>query len=171
MNRLLPLYLLLAASPLEAQMNRDAMLADWTRSRSNVLAYLDAMPQEHLGFKPTEGVRSFAEQIEHIALDNLILVGVGVKGLTEPPKLAEPTVYLKDKAALRSFVDRSYEFVIDAIREAPAEAFTQKASVFGVEMVRYRFSDTALEHSAWTLGQVVPYLRLKGVTPPDYRSF
>jgi hypothetical protein len=116
-------------------------------------------------------VRSFADQIEHIALDNLILVGVGVKGLTEPPKLAEPTVYLKDKAALRSFVDRSYEFVIDAIREAPAEAFTQKASVFGVEMVRYRFSDTALEHSAWTLGQVVPYLRLKGVTPPDYRSF
>ena len=31
-----------------------------------------------------------------------------------------------------------------------------------------RLAALAFEHSAWTLGQVVPYLRLNGVTPPEY---
>jgi hypothetical protein len=27
----------------------------------------------------------------------------------------------------------------------------------------------AREHSSWTLGQVVPYLRLNGAKPPEYQ--
>jgi hypothetical protein len=27
------------------------------------------------------------------------------------------------------------------------------------------------DHFPWTLGQVVPYLRLNGVTPPEYSPF
>jgi hypothetical protein len=32
-----------------------------------------------------------------------------------------------------------------------------------------RLTVLSYEHSVWTLGQVVPYLRLNGVTPPEYR--
>ena len=28
-----------------------------------------------------------------------------------------------------------------------------------------------LDHFPWTLGQVVPYLRLNGVVPPEYSPF
>jgi hypothetical protein len=31
--------------------------------------------------------------------------------------------------------------------------------------------DGTLEHGTWTLGQVVPYLRMNGVTPPSYLPF
>ena len=30
-------------------------------------------------------------------------------------------------------------------------------------------SSLSFEHSVWTLGQLVPYLRLNGVTPPEYK--
>jgi hypothetical protein len=41
------------------------LLTDWQRNRSTVLAYIDAMPDSATGFKPTPGVRTFAEQFDH----------------------------------------------------------------------------------------------------------
>jgi hypothetical protein len=41
------------------------MKADWERARRTFLAYVDAMPDSAMTFKPTPGVRSFAEQIVH----------------------------------------------------------------------------------------------------------
>jgi hypothetical protein len=35
----------------------------------------------------------------------------------------------------------------------------------------WRWVSTALEHTTWTLGQTVPYLRANGVTPPQYLPF
>ena len=32
-----------------------------------------------------------------------------------------------------------------------------------------RLALLSYEHAVWTLGQVVPYLRLNGVKPPEYR--
>ena len=62
---------LLAASPLRAQtaLTPDA-LADWERSRVTVLRYIDAMPDSATGFRPTPGVRTFAEQFDHIVTTN-----------------------------------------------------------------------------------------------------
>jgi hypothetical protein len=32
-----------------------------------------------------------------------------------------------------------------------------------------RLAALSIENSVWTLGQLVPYLRQNGVTPPEYR--
>src|SRR5262245_43635519 len=44
--------------------------ADWTRARDYTKEYLDAMPEDGLNFKPTPEIRSFAEQMLHLANAN-----------------------------------------------------------------------------------------------------
>jgi DinB superfamily len=65
---------LLLATPslLQAQANSyPDLLSDWQRNRSAVLAYIDAMPDSATGFRPTPGVRTFAQQFDHIVTANL----------------------------------------------------------------------------------------------------
>ena len=85
--------LALALVPLRAGaqgLPKQAMVADWERSRTNVLAYIDAMPDSALDYKPTPGVRSFAEQIDHIVSTNLEVAARALEGEKEMPKLADP---------------------------------------------------------------------------------
>jgi hypothetical protein len=42
---------------------------------------------------------------------------------------------------------------------------------FGNKVTRARALMELLDHFPWTLGQTVPYLRLNGVTPPEYSPF
>ena len=42
---------------------------------------------------------------------------------------------------------------------------------FGHKVTRGRALMEMLDHFPWTLGQTVPYLRLNGVTPPEYSPF
>ena len=52
------------------------------------------------------------------------------------------------------------------------EADLQKNIVqFGNKITRGRALMELLDHFPWTLGQTVPYLRLNGVTPPEYSPF
>src|SRR5690349_2000235 len=64
---------------------KDQMIADWTRERETVLAYIDAMPDSAMTFHPTPGVRTFAEQIIHITGINLDVAARVLRGLNAPP--------------------------------------------------------------------------------------
>jgi uncharacterized damage-inducible protein DinB len=145
------------------------LLADWQRSRSTVLAYVAAMPDSATDFRPTPGVRTFAEQFDHVVTTNVYIASV-VRGLSEPPKMADPAVYLHNKEALRNYVAAAYAYVIATVQGASSEELQRPASVFGLDpQPAVRLLALSLEHSVWTLGQVVPYLRLNHVTPPDYQ--
>ena len=59
-----------AAMPLEAQqplISQQALIMVVENHKGAVLRYVDAAPDSMLGFRPTKGVRTFAEQIEHAA--------------------------------------------------------------------------------------------------------
>src|SRR5215467_5276275 len=46
------------------------LVADWTRAKDYTKEYLEAMPEEGVNFKPTPEIRSFAEQMLHLATGN-----------------------------------------------------------------------------------------------------
>jgi uncharacterized damage-inducible protein DinB len=162
---------LLAALPLRAQtaLTPDA-LADWERNRATVLHYIDAMPDSATGFRPTPGVRSFAEQFDHIVTTNYEVAAIAIRGLEAAPPLADSTRYLHDKAALRHYADTTYGYLLAALRQATPARLRQPVALYGQPpQPAARLAHLAFEHSVWTLGQLVPYLRLNGVTPPEYK--
>jgi uncharacterized damage-inducible protein DinB len=170
--RLLGLIMLLAAPALvraQSAPNRD-LLADFQRSRAVVLAYIDAMPDSATDYRPTPGVRTFAGQFDHIVSTNLEVAAVALRGLKAAPALGDTTVYLHNKAALRRYAAATYDYFLKSLREAKTEQLQRQVAMYGQPpQPASRLAALAFEHSVWTLGQLVPYLRLNGVTPPEYK--
>jgi len=162
--------LLLAAGLLQAQSSLTPdQLADWQRNRTTVLAYIDAMPDSATGFRPTPGVRSFAEQFDHIVTTNLEVAAVALRGEKAAPALGDSTVYLHNKAALRKYAAATYDYLLKALQEAKPAQLSKRVAIYGQPpQPASRLALLSYEHAVWTLGQVVPYLRLNGVKPPEY---
>jgi len=147
------------------------LAGEWERHQANVSAYVEAMPEEHFDFQPTPEVRTFAEQIEHIVRDHVSIVATAFDR-TDLPDLGNPERYLREKDALLAHVEAGYEWVVQVIQGSDRGSLEAEGEVFGrYRVTRRRALEGALEHGTWTLGQVVPYLRLNEVTPPPYVVF
>lgn len=171
--RFLPLVLILTAAPAmavaQSTVNPD-LLADWVRNRMTVLAYIDAMPDSATNFRPTPGVRTLAGQFDHIVSTNLDVAAIALRGLKVAPVLGDTSVYLHDKAALRKYAAATYDYFLTALKEATPVQLKHPVAMYGQPpQPAGRLAALAFEHSVWTLGQVVPYLRLNRVTPPEYK--
>ena len=170
--RVITFILLVSAAPrpARAQAAYPDLLADWQRNRTTVLAYIDAMPDSATGFRPTPGVRTFAQQFDHLVSTNLEVAAIALRGLKAAPTLADSAVYLHQKAALRQYAESTYDYLLDALRHASPAQLRRPVAMYGQPpQPAVRLAALSFEHSVWTLGQLVPYLRLNGVTPPEYR--
>jgi hypothetical protein len=151
---------------------RLALLEDWRHQQSLILAVIDSATPGMLDFRATPGVRTFAEQIQHIGSVAAAIVGQAVAGKPLPRELEGDTaVYLHDRAMLRAQTDRYLSFVVTSLETLTDEELAQDRHFAGGTMPRWRWNLTALQHSAWTLGQLVPYLRMNNRVPPQFTPF
>lgn len=154
-----------SASPL-------ALVDDWKHQRRHILAVIDSATPAMLSFRPTPGVRTFAEQVYHISSVAALIVGNAVARTPLPADLTGDSArYLHDRAALRAMAERHLDFVVRALGTVSDAQLAEEQRFAGGAMTRWRWNVTALQHSAWTLGQLVPYLRLNGRTPPQFTPF
>ena len=151
---------------------RLALLDDWHHQHKLILAMIDSATPAMLDFRTTKGVRSFAEQIHHIGSVAAVIVGRGVVGKPLPPELEGDTaVYLHDKAKLRAQTDKYLTFVLTSLSTLTEVELGRDQAFAGGSMPKWRWNVTALQHSAWTLGQLVPYLRMNNRVPPQFTPF
>ncbi|MEO7965534.1 MAG: DinB family protein, partial [Gemmatimonadaceae bacterium] len=163
---------LLAASSAAAQIPKSALIAVVETHRASVLRYIDAAPDSMLGFRPTKGVRTFAEQIEHAAMSDAFIAHLAITGSDKvPPIGGDSATYLHNKAALRVMAAAAIDHTIQMLRGISDAQMMEEITQFGKKMPRYRALMELLDHFPWTLGQTVPYLRMNGVTPPEYSPF
>lgn len=166
--------------PAEVTMTKSAapdhvamMVADWTRARDYTKEYLDAMPEDGMGFKPTPDIRSFAEQMLHLANANFGFAATA-SGATNPydKKNLEKMDEYKTKAALTKIVMESYDFVINSIKSMDTKKMGEAVKLFGrFDATRGNALEKAFEHQTHHRGQTTIYLRLKGVKPPAEKLF
>ena len=164
----------LAAVPAHAQvfMGKATYASIMQTQKNYLMRLVDIAPDSMLGFRPTPGVRTFAEQIEHAAgADALIAHIIIAGGMAGMPVLGDSTVYRRNKAALKEFAGKSMDHAIAMINGLTDADMTKEVEIFGNKLPRFRALMLLLDHFPWTLGQTVPYLRLNGVTPPAYSPF
>ena len=170
----LALFSVTAAMPLVAQqrlISQAALIAVVENHKGAVLRYIDAAPDSMLGFRPTKGVRTFAEQIEHAAGSDALIAHLSITGSMKVPSMGDSTVYLHNKAALRTYAAAAMDHTVQMLRGVSDAAMLEDIVQFGSKVTRGRALMELLDHFPWTLGQTVPYLRLNGVTPPAYSPF
>jgi uncharacterized damage-inducible protein DinB len=131
------------------------------------LKYIDAMPEQGFGFKPVPEVRSFAEQMLHLAYWNY---GFNAKVFGKSMPFSEEQLMngnYQTKAALEKVVADSYDFVINGLKTLTKEQLEQQVTIRpGMVETRARRLSDSYEHQTHHRGQAVAYLRLKGVVPP-----
>jgi uncharacterized damage-inducible protein DinB len=150
-----------------------ALVADWTRAKEYTKEYLDAMPEDGMGLKPTQDVRSFAEQMLHLASANFLFIST-VTGIANPyqGKDLEKMEEFKTKASLTKIVMESYDFVINAAKNVDMKKADEPIKFFGrFDTTRGGAWSKAFEHQTHHRGQTTVYLRLKGVKPPQEKLF
>jgi uncharacterized damage-inducible protein DinB len=149
------------------------LVADWMRAKDYTKEYLDAMPEDGVGFKPTPDIRSFAEQMLHLANANFAFASTAT-GATNPQegKNLEKMDEYKTKAALTKIVMESYDFVIKSVKGMDAKKMDEPVKLFGrFEATRAVALNKGFEHQTHHRGQTTIYLRLKGVKPPQEKLF
>jgi uncharacterized damage-inducible protein DinB len=150
----------------------EAAVKEWTRARDYTKEYLDAMPEDGCSFKPTPEIRSFAEQMLHLAAANYS-IGSRALGVASPMqgKDMEKMTELQSKAALTKAVGDSYDFVINSIKATPDSKLDERVAASGFNRPRAQLLAAAFEHQTHHRGQTTIYLRLKGVKPPQEKLF
>ena len=149
-------------------------LTDWERAKAYTREYLDAMPEKGMSFKPTPEMRSFAEQMLHLAQANIGLSanGTGAKPIHGDKNL-EKSEELKTKEALTKTVMESYDFVINSIKNLDQSKLANKVTMesFKITTNQLDWLNKTFEHQTHHRGQCTVYLRLMGVTPPQEKLF
>ncbi len=168
---LLFLMLVLAGGSVYAQFTQAQMVDEWKRAKVYTKEYLDAMPADGYGFKPTPEIRSFAQQMLHLADANYFFVSTA-SGRPNPlgKNSAEKTVAQTKEATTKAVMD-SYDFVITSLQAMTPAQMQEMVKLEGAEVTKSGAFGKAFEHQTHHRGQCTIYLRLKGVTPPGERLF
>lgn len=162
------------ATPARAQqlITTQALITIVENHKGAILRYIDAAPDSMLGYRPTKGVRTYAEQIEHAAWADALIAHLAITGSAKGlPKMGDSAVYLHNKAALKAYATAAMDHTVQMLKGVSEASMNEQIVQFGNKVTRGRALMELLDHFPWTLGQVVPYLRLNGVKPPEYSPF
>jgi len=162
--------LMFAASATYAQFSKTEMVAEWRRAKEYTKEYLDAMPADGYGFKPTKEIRSYAQQMLHLADANFFFASTASGKKMPIQASAEKTVAPEKEAVIKTVME-SYDFVIESLESVAPDKMGEKVKLEGQEVSRSGAFGKAFEHQTHHRGQCTIYLRLKGVTPPQEKLF
>lgn len=168
----LPVLLLFLATFATAHaQTTDDMIKNWERGKVYTKEYLDAMPDDGYALKPTPEMRSFAEQMLHLAEANYMFAA-SATGEKSPVTDLEKSTTDKSKANITKITLESYDYVIASIKKLSAAQFKEMIKFFGqFDMTKQQVFEKAFEHQTHHRGQTTVYLRLKGVKPPQEKLF
>ena len=159
-----------------AQFTQPQWLEEWKRAKEYTKAYLDAMPEDGYTFKPTAEIRSFAQQMLHLADGNYLFGSMGAGkpspfGQTLPQHDQSEKTIMPTKEATTKAVMDSYDFVISGMEATTAAQGTEIIKIGKRDISRSGMFAKAFEHQTHHRGQTTVYLRLKGIAPPPEQLF
>jgi uncharacterized damage-inducible protein DinB len=136
----------------------------------------EAMPEDKFGFAPTngefKGVRTFAQQIKHVAAVNYEL-GAALLEEKPPVDIGEESgpASITSKADILKFLKESFAYVHKAIATINEKNLTATVkSPFGEgKVTRLGLATSVAWHGFDHYGQMVEYLRMNGIVPPASR--
>jgi uncharacterized damage-inducible protein DinB len=160
------LLLFLPARPAPPPANplSDSVRNDYRTVRDFVIRSAQKMPADKYGFRPTPEVRSFAQQVAHIADDqyNLCAPARGEKRAAAYTAL-ESSLSQKDDLvpALKqafAYCDVAFDRLTDANGAQPTSNPSRN---------KFSMLNWGLWHTWEHYGNIVVYLRLNGLVPPS----
>jgi len=146
------------ASPLSADVK-----TDYKAVRGYFLRAAEKMPEADFGFRPSPDVRSFGQQVAHVADDQYNLCAPA-KGETRKAAYREIETTLSAKADLVAALKQAFAYcdgAYDALTDASG------AEIVAGGRTRFAMLNWNMWHTWEHYGNVVVYLRMKVLLPPS----
>lgn len=152
-----------------------ALDRDVARVEKEVVEAAEAMPEEKFNFSPEslnvpgaqyKGVRSFAVQVKHIAASNWFIWSP-LTGEKVPENLKDGNgpADLRTKAEILKFLKESFALGHRAAATVTVENMLQ--TLGKSQSTRVRLATFGVAHAFNHYGQMVEYLRMNGIVPPE----
>lgn len=159
--------LIFMAAPVFAQAQSNPMSADlkstWSQIKGNIAKSAEKMPEENYAFKPVPEVRSYGQLIAHIADANYMICGAA-KGEQKSMGVEKSKTAKADLIAALADSAAYCDAVYDALTDASA---AETVRMFGRERTRMAALQMNVAHDFEHYGNLVTYLRMKGLVPPS----
>ena len=148
------------------------MVKDWERAKTYTVDYLNTMPADKYSFKAVDSIRSFAQQMLHLAKGSCFLMS-NVTDETPPPfslSDVENSPGAQNKDSVMYYVTTSYDYCLTTIKHLDVKKWFEKKKTMNDE-TKFALMNKAFEHQTHHRGQTTIYIRLQGITPPHERLF
>jgi uncharacterized damage-inducible protein DinB len=147
------------ANPLSADVR-----AAYSDVKTNILRSAEKMPEENYAFRPAPRVRTFGQILGHIAQEQYLYFCAPIKGEQKSVDIertkttkADLIAALKDSFA---YCDAVYDKMTDA-------GATSIVNTGGSHSTKLRLLWMNVVHDESHYGNLVTYLRIKGIVPPS----
>lgn len=141
----------------------------WKQAKEYTLDFVNAMPDEKYEFKPTPEVFSYTEQALHVIGSNFWFFST-LKG-EKPPK---PEDALKSEGKTKSdiikLLEESHAYADEVINSLSDEIASEEITAGRIKLAKWKVILFCIDHMTHHRGQMVVYLRLNGIKPPQFRS-
>ncbi|HVM76464.1 MAG TPA: DinB family protein [Candidatus Saccharimonadales bacterium] len=138
--------------------------AAYSRVKDILLRSAEKMPEENYSFKPVDTVRSYGQIVGHAADAQYLFCSIALGEQNPAPKIEQTKTSKADLiAALTTafaYCDRAYDTLTDATAVQPIKLFGNDAPRLSALTVNNMHN---LEH----YGNMVTYMRIKGIVPPS----
>jgi hypothetical protein len=150
---------------------KSQLIKEWERAKVYTTEYLNAMPADKYSFKAVDSIRSFAQQMLHLASGNIFLVSAvsdikapefGLKDLEQRPGA-------QTRDSVMYYVLGSYDYCLNALKASDVNKWGEIQPRFKV--TRFAVFLKAFEHQTHHRGQTTIYIRLLGIRPPGEKLF
>ena len=169
------LLLLVFATPLAAQQQQGAdpsraavaaARASWMAAHNYIVQSAEQMSDANFAFKPVATVRSFAQIVAHVADDEM---GWCAQILGEPLKKTQFEKTLTTKADVIKAIRDAGAYCTKAYSMTDAEA-AGVVTIWGGQQPKIKGLMDNAAHDWEHYGNIVTYLRIKGMVPPSSQS-
>jgi uncharacterized damage-inducible protein DinB len=143
----------------------------WQMIQRSFVSAVEAMPDDKWSFAPTngafKGVRTFAEQVKHVACANYaFFMEIEKKTPPEGCEKGGPDP-ARTKAELTKYLADSFTYAAGVLAKmTPENALEAAGGPYGGQSTRLGLTTLAVWHASDHYGQIVVYLRMNNIVPP-----
>ncbi len=138
----------------------------WERAKDCTMEFCRAMPEETYHFKPVDEVRSFADQMLHIAQSSVFFSTAYLGGTDAPDRDYTPEG--KSKTETVELLEEAFDYCTQVLSGLTDEQLHEEVETFAGVLPKNEVVLFMRDHVTHHRGQSVVYLRLNGIVPPAY---
>lgn len=169
MNKIVFVILCTLTTTMYAQKDnvKDAFLEKWNNSKNYLIAIAEAMPEDKYSYAPTEREMSFEAQLLHMR-GNMLWLGNTYFSEEEFDRKSLSKNVPTGKQAVIEALKKSFDEVYTLVDKTPSEELKETIQFFAGPKSKLQILNLLQDHLTHHRGQIIVYLNLNEVVPPDY---